>query len=310
MRLYEITEKRIHEQDPNLEEGPIAKALGTAALAGTLALGGMNAKADSSGGDLAGQMNQQQVPTYMANPVNPDIHTIQVYKPSDVRYRQIANDMGIDASSEFTVTAFGWIPVSIEGKRVPSNLYNSSEISQLQTVIDYSKNYAETPVKPLNINLPSTDSFGFPALNKILSKYSSSINEPNIDPVQMKAKHDPQDHQRPNTQIKYKADPGQVANSILKDLTAYKKILGTTASASVTSDSNGFDTITSKANYKWNGGIIQELEPQEKQIYQNLIDALKFAYADKLNNSSIETKAQSIISQLMIATADPRLDIK
>lgn len=308
MRLHEIIQ--INEQE--LDEGPIARALGTAALAGTIALGGMNAKADSSGGDLAGQMNKQQVPTYMANPVDPDIHMIQVYKPSDVRYRQIANQMGIDASGEFTVKAYGWIPVSIEGKRVPSDLYNSSEISQLQTVIDYSKNYAEKPIKPLNITLPDTDSFGFPALGKVLSKYSHTISggEP-VDPTQTKAQHDPQDHQRPNTQLKYTAEPDQIQAAIHKDLKAYKQTLRNTISASVVSDNeNGYKTIDSKANFKWSGSVLGELSPEEQKTYNLLKAAIKYSLGDKLNDQGVELQAQNIIHQLMIATADPRLDMK
>ena len=308
MRLHEIIQ--INEQE--LDEGPIARALGTAALAGTIALGGMNAKADSSGGDLAGQMNKQQVPTYMANPVDDNIHMIQVYKPSDVRYRQIANQMGIDASGEFTVKAYGWIPVSIEGKRVPSDLYNSSEISQLQTVIDYSKNYAAKPIKPLNITLPDTDSFGFPALGKVLSKYSHTISggEP-VDPTQTKAQHDPQDHQRPNTQLKYTAEPDQIQAAIHKDLKAYKQTLRNTISASVVSDNeNGYKTIDSKANFKWSGSVLGELSPEEQKTYNLLKAAIKYSLGDKLNDQGVELQAQNIIHQLMIATADPRLDMK
>ena len=308
MRLHEIIQ--INEQE--LDEGPIARALGTAALAGTIALGGMNAKADSSGGDLAGQMNKQQVPTYMANPVDDNVHMIQVYKPSDVRYRQIAKQMGIDASGEFTVKAYGWIPVSIEGKRVPSDLYNSSEISQLQTVIDYSKNYAEKPVKPLNINMPNTDSFGFPALSKILSKYSHTISDaPVPDPVQTKAQHDPQDHQRPNTQLKYTAEPEQIRAAIQKDLYAYQDILSKTKAAHVSTDNqNGYKTITSKANYNytWNG--ISDLTPEEMKVYDTLKAAIKYSVGDKISDRAVETKADSIINKLLIATADPRLDMK
>ena len=308
-RLINLVESAEQQQ---LDEGPIAKALGTAALAGTLAMGSLDAKADSSGGDLAGQMNQQQVPTYMANPVDPDIHMIQVYKPSDVRYRQIAQDMGIDATGEFSVSAFGWIPVSINGKRVPSELYNSSEISQLQTVIDYSKNYAEKPIKPLNITLPDTDSFGFPALGKVLSKYSHSISggEP-VDPTQTRAKHDPQDHQRPNPLLKHTAEPEQIKAAIHKDLKAYKQTLSNTISASVVSDNeNGYKTIDSKANFKWSGNVLGELTPEEQKTYNLLKAAIKYSLGDKLNDQGVELQAQNIIHQLMIATADPRLDIK
>lgn len=305
-RLINLVESAEQQQ---LDEIDFKKAAATAMAVGALA-GGVNA--DSSGGDLAGQMSQQQVPTYMANPVDPDIHMIQVYKPSDVRYRQIAQDMGIDATGEFSVRAFGWIPISINGKRVPSELYNSSEISQLQTVIDYSKNYAEKPVKPLNITLPDTDSFGFPALGKVLSKYSHTISDaPMQDPAQTRAKHDPQDHVRPNTQLKYTAEPEQIKAAIAKDLKAYKQTLRNTINARVVSDNeNGYKTIASKANFEWSGSVLGELTPEEQKTYRLLKAAIKLSLGDKLNDQAVELEAQKIIHQLMVATADPRLDIK